>query len=81
MIVSCGFDAAKGDPIGKCDVTYDGYAYMIHRLMSLTKGRILAALEGGYSLESLKWASESVIRVLLGENLPITNSLNKYTLE
>ena len=28
IIVSAGFDAALGDPIGECAVTPAGYAYM-----------------------------------------------------
>ena len=34
------------------------------------------ALEGGYNNESLSRCCESVMRVLLGENIPTSNSEN-----
>lgn len=33
VVVSCGFDAARGDPLGDFDVTPAGYAYMTHALI------------------------------------------------
>lgn len=33
VVVSCGFDAARGDPLGDFDVTPAGYAYMTHALL------------------------------------------------
>lgn len=32
LIISAGFDAARGDPVGGTAVTPEGYAYMTHKL-------------------------------------------------
>ena len=45
MIISCGFDAARGDPLGHYDVTPSGYAHMTHLLTSLAEGKVVIALE------------------------------------
>jgi histone deacetylase 6 len=44
-LVSAGFDAAAGDPIGGCEVTPAGYAHMTHMLMPLAEGKLVLALE------------------------------------
>lgn len=46
-IISAGFDAARGDPLGGCDVTPAGYAHMTSLFSTLLGGRILVILEGG----------------------------------
>jgi len=46
VIVSAGFDAARGDPLGWCDITPAGYAHMTHMLMSLANGKVGIVLEG-----------------------------------
>jgi acetoin utilization deacetylase AcuC-like enzyme len=70
VLVSAGFDAARGDPLGGCDLTPRGYAQMTHRLLSLAKGKVVVALEGGYNLSSISRGMEAVLRVLLGEAPP-----------
>ncbi|KAK1562315.1 hypothetical protein Q3G72_009946 [Acer saccharum] len=67
-IISAGFDAARGDPLGCCDVTPAGYAQMTHMLNALSGGKLLVILEGGYNLRSISSSATSVIKVLLGEN-------------
>ena len=44
-VVSAGFDAAAGDPIGGCEVTPAGYAHMTHMLMPLAQGKLVLVLE------------------------------------
>eukprot|EP00250_Pteridium_aquilinum_P012842 c20979_g1_i1 orf=201-2039(+) len=66
-IISAGFDAAKGDPLGGCQVTPPGYAHMTQMLYSLMKGRLLVVLEGGYNLRSISASAAAVLKVLLGE--------------
>jgi acetoin utilization deacetylase AcuC-like enzyme len=39
VLVSCGFDAGRGDPLGEFDVTAFGYARMTKRLLSLADGK------------------------------------------
>ncbi|KAI4324634.1 hypothetical protein MLD38_030104 [Melastoma candidum] len=66
-IISAGFDAARGDPLGCCDVTPAGYAKMTQMLSSLSGGKLLVILEGGYNLRSISSSAVAVIEVLLGE--------------
>jgi acetoin utilization deacetylase AcuC-like enzyme len=63
IIVSAGFDSAKGDPLGGVNVTPLGFAYMTQGLRCIQKN-IAVVLEGGYSLEALEVSSEAVVRVL-----------------
>ncbi|XP_024170977.1 histone deacetylase 15 isoform X2 [Rosa chinensis] len=67
-IISAGFDAARGDPLGCCDVTPAGYAKMTDMLTDLCGGKLLVILEGGYNLRSISSSATSVIKVLLGES-------------
>ncbi|KAJ9567395.1 hypothetical protein OSB04_003361 [Centaurea solstitialis] len=67
-IISAGFDAARGDPLGCCDVTPAGYAQMTKMLTSLSSGKLLVILEGGYNLRSISSSATAVIKVLLGES-------------
>ena len=65
IIVSAGFDAHRGDPLGHMKVSAKGFAQMMretqHWARELCDGRVLAILEGGYDLQGL---SESVVAVL-----------------
>lgn len=45
VLVSAGFDAARGDPLGGCQVSPEGYAHLTHLLMGLASGRIILILE------------------------------------
>lgn len=67
-IISAGFDAARGDPLGCCDVTPAGYAKMADMLTDLSGGKLLVILEGGYNLRSISSSATAVIKVLLGES-------------
>ncbi|EKX43986.1 hypothetical protein GUITHDRAFT_157988 [Guillardia theta CCMP2712] len=53
VLVSAGFDAADGDPLGGCSVTPYGYAMMTNMLRGLAGGKVVVALEGGYNLRSI----------------------------
>ncbi|CAN1245196.1 Histone deacetylase 15 [Linum grandiflorum] len=67
-IISAGFDAARGDPLGCCDVTPVGYAQMTQMLSNLSGGKLLVILEGGYNLRSISSSATAVVKVLLGES-------------
>ncbi|KAK8200151.1 uncharacterized protein BKA78DRAFT_359599 [Phyllosticta capitalensis] len=67
VIVAAGFDAAKGDRLGMCEVTPACYAHMTHMLKSLAKGKIVVCLEGGYNLQSIAKSTVAVTRTLMGE--------------
>ncbi|CAN6181344.1 unnamed protein product [Urochloa humidicola] len=66
-IISAGFDAARGDPLGCCDVTPMGYSIMTTFLSVYSKGKLLVILEGGYNLRSISSSATEVVKVLVGE--------------
>lgn len=70
VLVSAGFDAAEGDPLGGCRVSPSGYAHMTAALSTLAAGRIVVALEGGYNLSSISNSTAAVAAVLLGDAPP-----------
>ncbi len=70
VLVSAGFDAAEGDPLGAMRVSPAGYARMTARLSTLAGGRLVLALEGGYDLEAIARSAAACLRVLLGEDAP-----------
>ncbi len=45
VLVSAGFDAAVGDPLGNFHITPSGFAQMTKMLSSLANGKIVLALE------------------------------------
>lgn len=70
VIISAGFDAAHGDILGECHVSPEGYAHMTHQLLALAGGKLVVALEGGYTLEAIADSALAVSHVLLGDPLP-----------
>ncbi|XP_011887638.1 PREDICTED: histone deacetylase 6 isoform X2 [Cercocebus atys] len=71
VLVSAGFDAARGDPLGGCQVSPEGYAHLTHLLMGLASGRIILILEGGYNLTSISESMAACTRSLLGDPPPL----------
>ncbi|KAM3254383.1 hypothetical protein ACQJBY_048098 [Aegilops geniculata] len=67
-IISAGFDAARGDPLGCCDVTPAGYSQMTSMLTACSEGKLLVILEGGYNLRSISSSATEVVKVLLGDS-------------
>lgn len=67
VMISAGFDAAAGDPLGQCFVSPAGYSHMTHMLMQLAKGKVVACLEGGYNLRSTAISALAMTRTLMGE--------------
>ncbi|KAM6143529.1 protein deacetylase HDAC6 [Erethizon dorsatum] len=70
VLVSAGFDAARGDPLGGCQVSPEGYAHLTHLLMGLGNGRIILILEGGYNLTSISESMAACTHALLGDLPP-----------
>ena len=69
IFISCGYDAGENDFSGCLKCSPFAYAFMTERLLSLNKNLIFA-LEGGYTLDTIKRMSETTIRTLLGEEIP-----------
>lgn len=70
VLVSAGFDAAINDPIGHFKLSPKVYGHLTHHLMSLARGRVVMALEGGYNLITIANCAEHCVRALLGDSLP-----------
>ena len=70
VLVSAGFDAAAGDPLGGYRVTPAMYGHMTSQLGLLAGGRVLVALEGGYNLSTISECATMCCRALLGDPLP-----------
>lgn len=67
ILVSAGFDAAIGDPVGRCCLSAKCYATLIQKLMEVGTGRMVLSLEGGYDLPMLADCVSHCARALLGD--------------
>ena len=65
IIVSAGFDAAAGDPLGGCRVSPECFGHMTALLQPVAPLALL--LEGGYNLAATARGVEACVRALLGE--------------
>jgi acetoin utilization deacetylase AcuC-like enzyme len=74
ILISCGFDAHRDDPLAAMNVTREGYRDMgaIARALAddLCEGRILFVLEGGYAASGLTDGVNAVLDVITGEESP-----------
>ncbi|KAK6175214.1 hypothetical protein SNE40_013722 [Patella caerulea] len=70
VLVSAGFDSARGDPLGGYDVLPSGYGHMTHMLSQLANGKVVVILEGGYNLNSISVSMATCTSVLLGDQCP-----------
>ncbi|HEX5759989.1 MAG TPA: histone deacetylase, partial [Thermoanaerobaculia bacterium] len=71
LLLSAGFDAWRGDPLGGLAVTERGFAdwglWLGELADEVAEGRVLAVLEGGYDLAHLPLLVEAHLRGLAGE--------------
>ena len=67
IIISCGFDCAYGDQIGRAGITPLGFSWMTYGLMKIC-GKVISLLEGGYNLNALAVSSEAVLETLFANN-------------
>ena len=70
LLVGAGQDAAASDPLGRMAVTVPGFRSWAERAVALAQeccgGRLVAFLEGGYSLRHLPAANLAILEVLAG---------------
>jgi acetoin utilization deacetylase AcuC-like enzyme len=70
ILISCGFDAHRADPLAGMELTEEGYAGLTRIVQEaaagLCGGRIVSLLEGGYDLPALALSAEAHVRALLG---------------
>lgn len=67
IVVSGGFDAALGDPLGECRVTPDGYRTLI-QLLKTVSPKIAILLEGGYNLTAIAKSAVACVEALFEES-------------
>jgi acetoin utilization deacetylase AcuC-like enzyme len=65
LLISCGFDAHAGDPLGQLEFSDSLYAELTHQACSLGSGRVVSVLEGGYNLEAIASAACAHVQALL----------------
>jgi acetoin utilization deacetylase AcuC-like enzyme len=72
LLVSAGYDAHWGDPLGPMLLSVSGYGRLTSALIALADelcdGRIAFVLEGGYNLDALGACVVSSLRLLLGHD-------------
>jgi acetoin utilization deacetylase AcuC-like enzyme len=70
LIISAGFDAHERDPLGGMRVTTPAFAAMTGELRAVAdeccRGRVVAAVEGGYDLQALGGSLDASIGALDG---------------
>ena len=75
ILVSCGFDAHRDDPLASMQVSGAGYAEMTRIVRALATqlcdGRIAFLLEGGYAPSGLFEGTSAVLDVLLADEPPV----------
>jgi len=73
ILVSCGFDIYKNDPLGMMEVTAPGFAYLTRCMVNLAEevcdGKLLVTLEGGYNLNGQRDGTMAVLSELSGQRL------------
>ncbi|CAE7210359.1 HDA5 [Symbiodinium natans] len=71
IFISAGFDAVRGDPLGDCRVSPEGFGWMTRCLYRLARhycqGRLFLALEGGYNPDLIAQCTVECVRTLLEE--------------
>jgi acetoin utilization deacetylase AcuC-like enzyme len=70
ILISAGFDGHEDDPLASINLSETGYRRMTEIITKLgsecCEGRLVSALEGGYSVRSLSTSAEKHIRALMG---------------
>jgi acetoin utilization deacetylase AcuC-like enzyme len=71
ILVSCGFDAHRDDPLASMDVSGAGYLALAHLVRGLADelcaGRLVFALEGGYALTGLAEGTSAILTACLAD--------------
>ena len=77
VLISAGFDAAAGDPLGEMEVTPAMFGRMCRQMMQVAdecaQGQIVLSLEGGYNCNVAAQCGVECVKALLreeGQGLP-----------
>jgi acetoin utilization deacetylase AcuC-like enzyme len=76
VLVSCGFDAHRADPLTGLCLSVGDYAVLATRVLELAprRGRVIIFLEGGYDLDALREGAASTVAALVGGTSPPAES-------
>ena len=70
VLISAGFDSRAGDPLGQFRLRDEDFADMTVLVMDIAhrhaRGRLVSAIEGGYSLEGVSAATAAHVSALAG---------------
>jgi len=74
ILISCGFDAHRDDPLASMDLSIEGYRAMANSMRALADdlcgGRIAYVLEGGYALSGVREGARAVLESLVAQETP-----------
>ncbi|MEY4191474.1 MAG: Histone deacetylase-like amidohydrolase, partial [Planctomycetota bacterium] len=69
VLISAGFDADRRDPIGSLGLDTEDFGFLADSVCefakSLSGGKVVACLEGGYHLEALANGVQELLKTLL----------------
>ncbi len=67
VLVSCGFDAHRADPLTGLGLSAGDYTALAHRMVALAPapGRLVVFLEGGYDLDAVRASTAATVTALL----------------
>ncbi|KAI1733048.1 histone deacetylase domain-containing protein [Ditylenchus destructor] len=75
ILVSAGFDACDGDPVGKMCLSPALFAQFTYHLLPMARGKMVLMLEGGYHHKMQAACVEKCVRILMGEKPePLSNT-------
>ncbi len=70
ILISAGFDGHRLDPLAQLNLGPEDFAWLTHALVVIAEryggGRVISALEGGYSLTALRECTAAHCRALFG---------------
>jgi acetoin utilization deacetylase AcuC-like enzyme len=71
ILVSCGFDAHRADPLTGLGLSAGDYGALASRMVHLAPrpGRVIVFLEGGYDLDALRDGTAATAAALAGESV------------
>lgn len=75
LIISAGFDAAVGDPLGGYSLTPEIFGHFVQLLRPTCGGKIILALEGGYNCNSVGYCLAMCCKALLGDPMSMIESI------
>jgi acetoin utilization deacetylase AcuC-like enzyme len=69
VLVSCGFDAHRADPLAELALTSGDFAALARRAAAFARGagRLVLFLEGGYDLQAVRMSTAATLGALVGD--------------